>query len=76
MQPSSETQLDHSPAVRKQWSFGYLLAMLAGATVALIFSLMFGVSWQEGAMLIGVGAVLMSGALFTFLEVRRLAHKE
>jgi hypothetical protein len=74
MQKSSETQLDQSRAVRKQWIFGYFLAMLGGATTALIFCLMAGLSWQESLMIMCVGAVLMGGGLFTILEVRRLAH--
>jgi hypothetical protein len=74
MQKSSEAQLDQSHAVRKQWILGCALAMVGGATTALIFCLIAGLGWQASLVLMGIGAVLTGGGLFTFLEVHRLAH--
>ncbi len=74
MQKSSETQLDQSRAVRKQWIFGCVVAMAGGATTALIFCFIAGLGWQASLVLMGICAVLTGGGLFTFLEVRRLAR--
>jgi hypothetical protein len=48
--------------------------MVGVATTALIFCLIAGPGWQASLVLVGVSAMLMSGGLFTFLEVHRLVH--
>jgi len=71
---SSEAQLDQSHAVRKQWIFGCVVATAGGATTALMFCFIAGLGGQASLVIMGIGAVLTGGGLFTFLEVHRLAH--
>jgi hypothetical protein len=52
--------------------FEGLLAMAGTATLALIFSLLFGLDWKVGCVIVGATALFTGGVLFTFAEVRRL----
>ncbi len=52
--------------------FESLLAMAGTATLALIFSLLFGLDWKTGCIIVGTTALFTGGAVFTFVEVRRL----
>jgi len=54
--------------------FQCLLAMAAAATTAMIFSIISGINWQFGRMLMGAAAALAGATLFTFLEMRRLGR--
>jgi len=54
--------------------FQCLLAMAAAATTAMVFSLISGINWQFGLVLMGTAAALAGAALFTFLEMRRLGR--
>ena len=59
---------------RQFWGFGYLIAVLAGATLAVVFGLMAGLSAGVTLMMMGGGAILLAGILFTILEVLRLGR--
>ena len=52
--------------------FESLLAMAGTATLALIFSLLFGLDWKTACIIVGATALFTGGAVFTFVEVRRL----
>ena len=52
--------------------FEYLLPMVAAATVALMFSLLAGVSWQVCLMLILAVAALTGGVAFTLMRMHSL----
>jgi hypothetical protein len=54
--------------------FECLLAMVAAATTAVIFSLMSGVNWRFGLVLMCAAAALAGGVLFTILKMRNLGR--
>lgn len=54
--------------------FQCLLAMAAAATTAMIFSIISGIHWQFGLVLMGAAAALAGAGLFTLLEMRRLGR--
>ena len=67
-------RLSETESLRKFWGFGYLIAVLGGATLAVIFGLMAGLSAGVTLMMMGGGAILLAGILFTILEVLRLGR--
>jgi hypothetical protein len=66
--------LDTGVANRRFWAFGYLYAAIAGATIAGIFALMAGLGGGIALMLMAGAALLLSGLLFTVLEILRLGR--
>ena len=52
--------------------FEALLVMAGAATLALIFTLLFGLDWKVTSIVAGAAALITGGILFTFVEVRRL----
>jgi hypothetical protein len=55
--------------------FESMLVMVAGATVALVFGLIAGLSSQECVAIMIVAGLLTGGLAFSLLELRRRAHR-
>jgi hypothetical protein len=50
-------------------SFEYLLPMVPGATMALIFGLLIGASWTVCLMLMATGSALLDGIAYTLVQI-------
>lgn len=63
---------DESDKAGSEMPIEYLLPMVAGATVALIFGLLVAASWPVCLMLMGAAAALMGGVAFTITQLQSL----
>lgn len=72
MPDRQETISRRSDGVSKRALFSSSIAIVAGASIALIISMAEMLKWQEGlGLALGVAA-LVGGAIFTILEMRHL----
>jgi hypothetical protein len=53
---------------------GSLFGMIAGASIALMFALMAGRSWERSLILVVAGAVLTGGVMFAILYLHYLGR--
>ena len=72
MQDTLQQRSDETIRTRNGLVFGYLLAIVVAATIALVFSLMGGVGWGVSLMIMAGSGVLTGLIFLSVAEVLKL----